>query len=131
MNLKPVMTTTEVANILKVTNNTVSTWFDKGLIDGYRNPGASTRRIPENAFSEFVKTHKIPIARLQKEKFFTTSQSAFFCFVSRNTLVAWISKGHLPAFTLATRMYVFKKDLLAFMEQNYIPLTRIKKRKKH
>ena len=70
MNLKPVMTTTEVANILKVTNNTVSTWFDKGLIDGYRNPGASTRRIPENAFSEFVKTHKIPIARLQKEKFF-------------------------------------------------------------
>lgn len=42
----PVLTSGYVAKVCKVAPRTVSNWFDKGLLKGYRLPGSSDRRIP-------------------------------------------------------------------------------------
>ncbi len=61
---KNVLTTGEVAKICNVAPRTVSKWFDKGQLKGYRIPGSKDRRIPVNELVRFMKMHNMPINRL-------------------------------------------------------------------
>ena len=48
-------TTGDVAKYCKVTSRTVSTWFDQGLLDGYRIPGSQDRRILPDSLVKLLK----------------------------------------------------------------------------
>ncbi|MFC1738180.1 helix-turn-helix domain-containing protein [Planctomycetota bacterium] len=58
---KNVLTTGEVAKICNVAPRTVSKWFDRGHIKGYRIPGSKDRRIPVNELVRFMKAHNMPM----------------------------------------------------------------------
>jgi len=126
MPLGEVLTTGQVAGLLRVTTNTVSKWFDAGLMDGFKHPGSSTRRISKNEFIKFVEKHDIPLLRLQKEAVLTTAQCARLCFVTVNTITKWIDLGLLTGFSLGTeRRLIFHRDLIRFMRDRKIPLSRV------
>lgn len=61
---KNVLTTGDVARICNVAPRTVSKWFDKGQLKGYRIPGSKDRRIPVSELVRFMKVHDIPSANL-------------------------------------------------------------------
>jgi hypothetical protein len=127
---KDVYTTGEIGELMKVTTNTVAKWFDAGFIEGFKHPGSNTRRISGREFERFISKHDIPFKRLQKEHFLTTAKCAKLCFVTTNTVTKWIDKGLLPGFNLSTeRRLVFYRDLVKFMKENKIPLTRLNKYK--
>jgi len=54
---KPVLTTGEVASILKVAARTVSKWIDSGRLEGYRIPGSRDRRVRREALDAFIASH--------------------------------------------------------------------------
>lgn len=49
-----VLTTGLVAKVCRVSSRTVSKWFDKGLLKGYRIPGSNDRRIRRRDLEEFM-----------------------------------------------------------------------------
>lgn len=57
---KNVLTTGDVARICHVAPRTVSKWFDKGQLKGYRIPGSRDRRIPVSELVRFMKMHNMP-----------------------------------------------------------------------
>ena len=57
---KKVLTTGEVAEICNVASRTVTKWFDKKLLGGYRIPGSKDRRIPRAELVRFMKEYGIP-----------------------------------------------------------------------
>jgi excisionase family DNA binding protein len=57
---KNVLTTGDVAKICNVAPRTVSKWFDKGQLKGYRIPGSKDRRIPVNELIRFMKLNNMP-----------------------------------------------------------------------
>jgi len=61
---KKVLTTGEVARICNVAPRTVSKWFDRGQLKGYRIPGSKDRRIPVSELTRFMKAHNMPAATL-------------------------------------------------------------------
>jgi excisionase family DNA binding protein len=63
--LKSVFTTGEVAEICKLSQQTVIRCFDSGRLHGYRVPGSRFRRIPREALIQFMKEHKIPLDQLE------------------------------------------------------------------
>jgi excisionase family DNA binding protein len=65
---KNVLTTGEVAKICNVAPRTVSKWFDKGQLKGYRIPGSKDRRIPVSELARFMKAHNMPVAALEVGK---------------------------------------------------------------
>ncbi len=66
--VKDVFTTGEVADICKVSQQTVIRCFDGGRLKGYRVPGSKFRRIPRDSLLEFMKEHQIPLDRLDTGK---------------------------------------------------------------
>lgn len=66
--MKDVFTTGEVADICKVSQQTVIRCFDGGRLKGYRVPGSKFRRIPRDSLLEFMKEHQIPLDRLDTGK---------------------------------------------------------------
>lgn len=61
---KNVLTTGDVARICNVAPRTVSKWFDKGQLKGYRIPGSKDRRIPMKELVRFMKEHNMPTDNL-------------------------------------------------------------------
>jgi excisionase family DNA binding protein len=61
---KNVLTTGDVAKICNVAPRTVSKWFDKGQLKGYRIPGSKDRRIPLSELVRFMKQHNMPTDNL-------------------------------------------------------------------
>ena len=57
---KNVFTTGEVADICKISQQTVIRCFDSGRIKGFRVPGSRFRRIPRDALVAFMKDNNIP-----------------------------------------------------------------------
>ena len=55
-----VFTTGEVAKVCNVAPRTVSKWFDRKLLGGYRIPGSKDRRIPIAELVRFMKEYGIP-----------------------------------------------------------------------
>jgi excisionase family DNA binding protein len=66
--LKSVFTTGEVADICKLSQQTVIRCFDSGRLHGYRVPGSRFRRIPRDALIQFMKEHHIPLDHLEMGK---------------------------------------------------------------
>src|SRR5262245_41693343 len=56
-----VFTTGQVAHLLGVAPRTVSKWFDRGLLSGYRIPGSNDRRIPREDLLKFIAEHGLPM----------------------------------------------------------------------
>ncbi len=66
--LKQVFTTGEVAQICKVSQQTVIRCFDSGRLHGFRVPGSRFRRIPREALVAFMKSNQIPMDQLESGK---------------------------------------------------------------
>jgi excisionase family DNA binding protein len=65
---KSVFTTGEVAEICKLSQQTVIRCFDRGQLAGYRVPGSKFRRIPREALIQFMKDNSIPLDQLEYGK---------------------------------------------------------------
>ncbi len=65
---KSVYTTGEVADICKVSQQTVIRCFDSGRLKGFRVPGSRFRRIPRESLVQFMKDNGIPLDNLDSGK---------------------------------------------------------------
>ena len=65
---KSVFTTGEVAQICKVSQQTVIRCFDSGRLKGFRVPGSRFRRIPRESLISFMKNNGIPLDHLDSGK---------------------------------------------------------------
>ena len=65
---KQVFTTGEVAQVCKVSQQTVIRCFDSGKLKGFRVPGSRFRRIPRDSLVSFMKNHQIPLDQLDSGK---------------------------------------------------------------
>ncbi len=66
--MKNVYTTGEVADICKVSQQTVIRCFDSGKLKGFRVPGSRFRRIPRDSLLQFMKDNSIPLDHLDSGK---------------------------------------------------------------
>ncbi len=66
--MKSVYTTGEVADICKVSQQTVIRCFDNGKLRGFRVPGSRFRRIPRESLLAFMKENGIPLDALESGK---------------------------------------------------------------
>lgn len=65
---KNVFTTGEVADICKLSQQTVIRCFDNGRLKGYRVPGSRFRRIPRESLILFMREHNLPLDQLDLGK---------------------------------------------------------------
>lgn len=65
---KTVFTTGQVAQICKVSQQTVIRCFDSGRLKGFRVPGSRFRRIPRDSLISFMKSNQIPLDALETGK---------------------------------------------------------------
>lgn len=65
---KSVYTTGEVADICKVSQQTVIRCFDNGRLKGFRVPGSRFRRIPRESLIQFMQENDIPLENLDMGK---------------------------------------------------------------
>lgn len=65
---KSIFTTGEVADICRISQQTVIRCFDSGKLGGFRVPGSKFRRIPREALLEFMRQHSIPVENLSTGK---------------------------------------------------------------
>jgi excisionase family DNA binding protein len=66
--MKTVFTTGEVAEICKISQQTVIRCFDNGRLKGFRVPGSKFRRVPRDALLSFMKANNIPLENLDSGK---------------------------------------------------------------
>ena len=66
--MKTIFTTGEVAEICRISQQTVIRCFDNGRLRGYRVPGSKFRRIPRDSLLDFMKKNSIPLERLDSGK---------------------------------------------------------------
>lgn len=62
--MKAVYTTGEVADICKISQQTVIRCFDSGRLKGFRVPGSKFRRVPRAELVRFMKANDIPLQNL-------------------------------------------------------------------
>lgn len=65
---KKVFTTGEVAEVCKVSQQTIIRCFDSGKLHGFRVPGSKFRRIPRESLIQFMRENEIPLELLQSGK---------------------------------------------------------------
>lgn len=65
---KTVFTTGDVAEVCRISQQTVIRCFDSGKLRGFRVPGSKFRRIPRESLIEFMKAHQIPLENLDTGK---------------------------------------------------------------
>ena len=65
---KMVFTTGEVAEICRLSQQTIIRCFDNGQLGGFRVPGSKFRRIPRDRLLKFMKEHGIPLDTLESDK---------------------------------------------------------------
>jgi excisionase family DNA binding protein len=66
--MKDVYTTGEVAEICRVSQQTVIRCFDSGKLKGFRVPGSKFRRIPHESLLAFMKENAIPLDSIESDK---------------------------------------------------------------
>ncbi len=66
--MKSVYSTGEVAEICKISQQTVIRCFDSGRLKGFRVPGSKFRRIPRESLIQFMKENSIPLDQLETGK---------------------------------------------------------------
>jgi excisionase family DNA binding protein len=65
---KEVFTTGEVADICRLSQQTIIRCFDTGQLNGFRVPGSKFRRIPREELVRFMKHNSIPMDGLDSDK---------------------------------------------------------------
>jgi excisionase family DNA binding protein len=65
---KDIYTTGEVAQICRVSQQTIIRCFDSGKLKGFRVPGSRFRRIPRESLIQFMKDNEIPLDQLEMGK---------------------------------------------------------------
>ncbi|MFA5863837.1 MAG: response regulator [Phycisphaerae bacterium] len=65
---KQVFTTGEVAEVCKVSQQTIIRCFDAGKLQGFKVPGSKFRRIPRESLMAFMKENDIPLDLLDSGK---------------------------------------------------------------
>jgi excisionase family DNA binding protein len=65
---KRVFTTGEVADICRLSQQTIIRCFDNGQLAGFRVPGSKFRRIPRDKLLKFMKENHIPLEALESDK---------------------------------------------------------------
>ena len=65
---KSVFTTGEVAEVCRISQQTVIRCFDSGKLKGFRVPGSKFRRIPRESLLDFMRDHNIPLDNLKSGK---------------------------------------------------------------
>lgn len=65
---RAVFTTGQVAQVCKVSQQTVIRCFDSGRLKGFRVPGSRFRRIPRESLISFMKSNQIPLDALETGK---------------------------------------------------------------
>lgn len=65
---KSVFTTGEIAQICKISQQTVIRCFDSGRLKGFRVPGSRFRRVPRERLIDFMKANDIPLSNLDSGK---------------------------------------------------------------
>ena len=65
---KSVFTTGEVAEICRLSQQTIIRCFDSGQLEGFRVPGSKFRRIPRDKLKKFMREHGIPLDSLESDK---------------------------------------------------------------
>ncbi len=63
---KQVFTTGEVAEVCKVSQQTIIRCFDSGKLQGFRVPGSKFRRIPRDSLLRFMKENDIPLDLIER-----------------------------------------------------------------
>ncbi|MFA5240423.1 MAG: response regulator [Phycisphaerae bacterium] len=66
--MKELFTTGEVADICKVSQQTIIRCFDAGRLEGFRVPGSKFRRIPRQNLIKFMRQNDIPLGNLDAGK---------------------------------------------------------------
>lgn len=66
--MKSVYTTGEVAEICRISQQTVIRCFDSGRLKGFRVPGSKFRRIPRESLLAFMRENHIPLENLAASK---------------------------------------------------------------
>lgn len=66
--MKTVFTTGEAAEICSVSQQTIIRCFDNGRLKGFKVPGSKFRRIPRESLISFMKSHGIPMDKLDMGK---------------------------------------------------------------
>jgi excisionase family DNA binding protein len=66
--MKDIFTTGDVAEICRISQQTVIRCFDAGRIEGFRVPGSKFRRIPRQKLIKFMKENDIPLGNLESGK---------------------------------------------------------------
>ena len=66
--MKDLFTTGEVAEICKVSQQTIIRCFDAGRMEGFRVPGSKFRRIPRQKLIKFMKENDVPLENLESGK---------------------------------------------------------------
>lgn len=66
--MKAVFTSGEVAQICKISQQTVIRCFDNGRLKGFRVPGSKFRRVPRAELVRFMRDNNIPIENLESGK---------------------------------------------------------------
>jgi excisionase family DNA binding protein len=66
--MKELFTTGDVAEICRISQQTVIRCFDAGKIEGFRVPGSKFRRIPRQKLIKFMKENNIPLDNLETGK---------------------------------------------------------------
>lgn len=69
-----VLTTKQVATILKVSSRTVTKWYDSGRLKGYRIPGSQALRFPLENVVNFCKQHGMSTGDLEPQSETTLSK---------------------------------------------------------
>jgi CheY-like chemotaxis protein len=67
-NMKELFTTGDVADICRISQQTVIRCFDAGKIEGFRVPGSKFRRIPRQSLVKFMRENDIPLDNLESGK---------------------------------------------------------------
>ncbi len=65
---KSVFTTGEVAEVCRLSQQTIIRCFDSGQLEGFRVPGSKFRRIPRDKLKKFMRDHEIPLDSLESDK---------------------------------------------------------------
>jgi CheY-like chemotaxis protein len=66
--MKELFTTGDVAEICRISQQTVIRCFDAGKLEGFRIPGSKFRRIPRQNLIKFMKENDIPLENLESGK---------------------------------------------------------------
>jgi len=65
---KSIYTTGEVAQICRLSQQTIIRCFDNGQLEGFRVPASRFRRIPRDKLIKFMKENKIPMDGMEDDK---------------------------------------------------------------